>query len=50
MGDIAEMMLAGVLCEICGVYLGKETGHPRQCKKCKKDAPPVVRPDPGRGE
>lgn len=38
MGDIAEMMIEGVLCNGCGVYLdGEETGYPRWCddKDCQ---------------
>lgn len=36
MGDIADMMLEGVLCEGCGVYLkGDAPGYPRQCADCK---------------
>jgi len=36
MGEIAEMILDGMLCELCGVYMhGDPPGHPRQCKKCK---------------
>jgi hypothetical protein len=36
MGDIAEMMLDGTLCEGCGVYLaGDAPGHPRRCRDCR---------------
>ena len=35
MGEIAEMMLDGTLCEGCGVYLpGDADGYPRRCKHC----------------
>lgn len=35
MGDIADMMLEGILCEGCGgVVDGKATGHPRRCRGC----------------
>jgi len=38
MGEIAEMMLDGTLCECCGVVLvseGEEApGYPRRCKAC----------------
>jgi hypothetical protein len=40
MGDIAEMMLDGTLCEGCGVYIdeGEPNGIPRYCsKQCAKD-------------
>ena len=37
MGDIADMMLDGTLCEGCGVYLpGNSQGIPRKCHDCKK--------------
>lgn len=49
MGEIAEMMLDGDLCEQCGVYMGSPgQGFPRKCKDCRrenrKDAkrPPTV--------
>jgi len=35
MGDIADMMLDGTLCQICGVYLGKDTGYPISCEACE---------------
>lgn len=32
MGEIADMMLDGTLCECCGVLLdGKSAGYPRYC-------------------
>lgn len=39
MGDIADMMLDGTLCEACGVYLdGAGEGYPRYCsEECAKD-------------
>jgi len=37
MGDIADMMLDGTLCEGCGVYLGEAVDYPRRCGPCKKD-------------
>ncbi len=37
MGDIAEMMIAGYLCEICGCVIDdKEPGYPRECKDCRR--------------
>lgn len=39
MGDIAEMMLDGTLCEGCGVYMpGDAPGHTRRCRDCKSQA------------
>lgn len=35
MGEIADMMLDGTLCEGCGVYLGDECGYPRYCSGCR---------------
>ena len=35
MGDIADMMINGDLCEGCGVYLeGDGEGFPRYCTSC----------------
>ena len=36
MGDVADMMLDGMLCEGCGVYLGEAVNYPRRCKSCQK--------------
>lgn len=37
MGDIADMMLDGILCEQCGVYLHSDgPGYPVRCGSCKK--------------
>lgn len=36
MGEMADMMINGLLCHICGVYLdGEEPGYPRYCSGCK---------------
>ena len=38
MGEIAEMMLDGTLCEECGGLVGdepREVGYPRLCELCK---------------
>jgi predicted Zn-ribbon and HTH transcriptional regulator len=37
MGDAAEMILEGIVCESCGVYIGEAIGYPRKCKDCKKE-------------
>lgn len=40
MGEIAEMMLDGTLCEGCGVFLdGDAEGFPRRCDDCAGDEP-----------
>lgn len=46
MGEIADMMLGGELCECCGVFLeGEAEGIPRYCsKKCRRDRTPVYVP------
>jgi Zn finger protein HypA/HybF involved in hydrogenase expression len=37
MGEVAEMMLDGTLCEGCGVYMDDEAGgYPRKCSDCDK--------------
>ena len=35
MGDIAEMMIDGTLCEGCGEYLGDGGGFSRICTGCE---------------
>lgn len=41
MGEIAEMMLDGTLCEGCGVLMLKEgqepPGYPCRCADCKRE-------------
>lgn len=38
MGLIAEMMIDGTLCQVCGVYIeGEACDFPRSCKECAKD-------------
>jgi hypothetical protein len=34
MGEIAEMMLEGILCEGCGEFMGGSSGYPRRCRGC----------------
>ena len=34
MGEIAEMMLDGTLCEGCGEFMGDDVGYPRRCSSC----------------
>lgn len=39
MGDIADSMIFGEACEMCGVFLdGQQPGYPRYCSEaCAKD-------------
>ena len=34
MGEIAEMMLDGMLCQCCGDFLGTDNGYPTYCADC----------------
>jgi len=35
LGDVANMMIDGTLCQECGAYLdGDSPGHPRNCGNC----------------
>lgn len=38
MGDIAEMILEGILCEVCSIYIqdGEKPGYPRKCESCEQ--------------
>lgn len=44
MGEIAELMLDGTLCEGCGVDMGDEYGYPRTCAGCRRENATLVRP------
>lgn len=37
MGEIADMMLDGTLCEGCGVFIGTGAGYPVRCEDCGGD-------------
>jgi hypothetical protein len=44
MGEIAEMVLEGVLCEQCGCLIdGDEPGYPRLCEDCERENKPKKR-------
>lgn len=35
MGEIAEMIIEGILCEECGVFIDEDyAGFPRKCEDC----------------
>lgn len=37
MGEFSEMVLEGILCEWCGVFIeGTPPGYPQRCDVCKK--------------
>ena len=36
-GEIAEMMLDGTMCSVCGEYLGEDAGYPVTCGGCSDD-------------
>jgi len=38
MGEIAEAMISGEMCEACGEYIGEDVGYPLYCSiDCAKD-------------
>ena len=34
MGEIADDIISGACCELCGEYFKKEQGYPCKCKGC----------------
>ena len=34
MGEVADMLIDGILCEGCGEYIGSAVGYPRRCSGC----------------
>jgi hypothetical protein len=37
MGDIADQVLEGEICQECGEYLGDGLGYPVTCDGCKEE-------------
>lgn len=38
MGEIAEMMIDGFLCQCCGCLIdGEESGYTRNCEDCEEE-------------
>lgn len=37
MGESAEAMLDGTMCQVCGEYLGGDEGYPVTCAGCRQD-------------
>lgn len=42
MGEIAEMMLDGTLCQGCGVYIGHNGGYPTFCPSCARGSTSIA--------
>lgn len=43
MGEIADDMVNGLICEQCGTFIdGREPGYPRRCADCKKEKVTVL--------
>ena len=34
MSDYTDDVLDGLMCEICGVFMGESVGYPRKCQTC----------------
>jgi hypothetical protein len=41
MGEYADLMLSGEVCEFCGCELGEGPGYPRRCHGCGGNADEV---------
>ena len=50
MGEIAEMMLDGTLCQCCGDFLGTDNGFPTYCADCQPEEEKIVKKKVGAGE
>lgn len=46
MGDVADMILDGTLCEGCGKVVGGAVGYSRKCRQCEKDFKPMEKKKP----
>ena len=52
MGEYAEMMLDGTLCQVCGSFVGDDNGVPAACLSCRRSGdhkakgPAQMRADP----
>ncbi len=38
MGDMADMMLDGTMCSVCGSFIGSNNDYPTMCDECAKEA------------
>lgn len=39
MGDIADLIINGGMCQYCGECFDDEPGYPRSCPGCEEDEP-----------
>jgi hypothetical protein len=46
MGEIAEMILDGELCQVCGCYIGPGAGQPAHCPSCEPKPLRILPPKP----
>src|SRR5580692_11302367 len=46
MGEIADLMINGDICQGCGAELGEGDGYPRQCRGCEREGPLSRKPIP----
>ena len=37
MGEIADLVLDGVICQQCGCFIGDPAGYPRDCEDCEEE-------------
>lgn len=44
MGEIADMILDGILCQGCGVYIGEGDGWPSFCGGCRPSSKAKAQP------
>ena len=42
MGEIAEMMLDGTMCQVCGEFMGDSAGYPVTCAGCQPDGDEIL--------
>ena len=45
MGDIAERIEDGTICECCHDFIGPPVGYPRECKECRQAAGEEIEED-----
>lgn len=41
MGEIADMIIEGTLCDVCGEYMGDGDGYARRCAACRCEDPAI---------